>query len=134
MLGTSGARGEGVEKFSRVPAADDYIGKTVAGRYRIESLLGEGGMGKVYKANQIALDKPVVLKVLRQSLLSDERTVARFQREAKAASRLNHPNSISVLDFGQAEDGALYIAMEFVAGRDLHQILSKEWPLPEARV
>ena len=97
-------------------------------------MIGEGGMGKVYKAIQIALDKPVVLKVLRQALLSDERTVARFQREAKAASRLNHPNSISVLDFGQADDGAMYIAMEYVQGKDLHHILSREWPLPEARV
>jgi eukaryotic-like serine/threonine-protein kinase len=113
---------------------DEYIGKTLAKKYRVEALIGEGGMGKVYRARQLALDKPVVLKVLRQSLLSDERTVARFQREAKAASRLNHPNSISILDFGQAEDGALFIAMEFVPGQDLHQILSRDWPLPEARV
>ena len=97
-------------------------------------MIGEGGMGKVYKATQLALDKPVVLKVLRQALLGDERTVARFQREAKAASRLNHPNSISVLDFGQAEDGAMFIAMEYVQGKDLHQILSREWPLPESRI
>ncbi len=125
-----------MEKFrpNVPPASDEYIGKTVAGRYKVESMLGEGGMGKVYKANQIALDKPIVLKVLRQALLSDERTVARFQREAKAASRLNHPNSIGVIDFGQTEDGALYMAMEFVNGKDLHHILSREWPLPEARI
>jgi serine/threonine-protein kinase len=115
-------------------ASDDYIGKTVARKYRVEALIGEGGMGKVYKATQLVLDKPVVLKVLRQALLSDERTVARFQREAKAASRLNHPNSISILDFGQADDGAMYIAMEYVSGKDLHHILSREWPLPEQRV
>jgi serine/threonine protein kinase len=113
---------------------DEYVGKKIANKYRIEQLIGEGGMGKVYKATQLTLDKAVVLKVLRQSLLSDERTVARFQREAKAASRLNHPNSIGILDFGQAEDGALYIAMEYVSGKDLHQILSREWPLPEARI
>ncbi|WP_224249114.1 serine/threonine-protein kinase [Hyalangium gracile] len=113
---------------------DEYIGQTLAKKYRVEALIGEGGMGKVYRARQLALDKQVVLKVLRQSLLSDERTVARFQREAKAASRLNHPNSISILDFGQAEDGALFIAMEFVPGQDLHQVLSREWPLPESRV
>jgi eukaryotic-like serine/threonine-protein kinase len=117
-----------------VAASDDYIGRTVASKYRVEQMIGEGGMGKVYKATQIALDKPVVLKVLRQALLSDQRTVARFQREAKAASRLNHPNSISVLDFGQAEDGAMYIAMEYVQGKDLHHILSREWPLSESRV
>ncbi|MGQ0507706.1 MAG: serine/threonine-protein kinase, partial [Myxococcaceae bacterium] len=91
-------------------------------------------MGKVFRAVQVSLDKAVVLKVLRHDLLSDERTVARFQREAKLASRLNHPNTISVLDFGQLEDGALYIAMELVSGQDLHQILSSEWPLPESRV
>src|SRR5690348_3267549 len=91
-------------------------------------------MGKVYRATQLTLDKPVVLKVLRQSLLSDERTVARFQREAKAASRLNHPNSISILDFGQTEEGALYIAMEYVNGRDMQQVLAKEWPLQEGRI
>jgi eukaryotic-like serine/threonine-protein kinase len=113
---------------------DEYVGKTIGSKYRVEALIGEGGMGKVYRARQFALDKVVVLKVLRHTLLSDERTVARFQREAKAASRLNHPNSISVLDFGQADDGALFIAMEYVAGQDLHQILSREWPLGEARV
>jgi serine/threonine-protein kinase len=115
-------------------AEDDHIGKTIAQKYRVEALIGEGGMGKVFRARQLMLDKVVVLKVLRQSLLGDERTVARFQREAKAASRLNHPNSISILDFGQTEDGALFIAMEYVAGQDLHQLLSREWPLPEARV
>ncbi len=115
--------------------SDEYVGKVVGkGKYRIEEMIGEGGMGKVYRAKQIALDKPVVLKLLRQALLGDERTVKRFQQEAKAASRLNHPNSISVLDFGTAEDGALFIAMEFVAGKDLHHILTKEWPLPEGRV
>ncbi|MBJ6763865.1 protein kinase [Myxococcaceae bacterium JPH2] len=118
----------------RAPEGDEYVGKTIAHKYRVEALIGEGGMGRVFRARQIALDKVVVLKVLRHTLLSDERTVARFQREAKAASRLNHPNSISVLDFGQAEDGALFIAMEYVAGQDLHQILSREWPLAESRV
>jgi serine/threonine protein kinase len=118
----------------RAADGDDSIGKIVIGKYRVEALIGEGGMGKVYRARQLALDKPVVLKVLRQSLLSDERTVARFQREAKAASRLNHPNSISILDFGQSEEGSLFIAMEYVSGKDLHQILSKEWPLPESRI
>ncbi len=114
---------------------DEHIGQVLAGKYKVEALIGEGGMGKVFRARQTVLDKPVVLKVLRSSLLSDERTVARFQREAKAASRLNHPNSISILDFGQdARSGALYIAMEYVAGKDLHQVLSREWPMPEVRV
>jgi serine/threonine protein kinase len=116
------------------PTEDAYTGRIIAGKYRVEALIGEGGMGKVFRATQLSLDKTIVLKVLRQSLLSDARTVARFQREAKAASRLNHPNSISVLDFGQSDDGSLYIAMEHVSGVDLHQLLSTEGPLPERRI
>ncbi len=113
---------------------DDVVGRIVAGKFRIEALIGEGGMGKVFRATQLSLDKTVVLKVLRTSLLGDARTVARFQREAKAASRLNHPNSISVIDFGQSDDGSLFIAMEYVAGEDLHQLLSREGPLAQKRI
>jgi len=118
----------------REAEGDPYIGKVMARKYRVEKLLGEGGMGRVYRANQLVLDKPVVLKLLHPALQKDPRTVARFQREAKAASRLSHPNSIDVLDFGQTDDGALFIAMEFVDGRDLHQVLTADWPLPEPRV
>jgi serine/threonine-protein kinase len=106
----------------------------VARKYRVEKVRGEGGRGRVYRANQLVLEKPVVLKLLHPALQRDARTVARFQREAKAASRLNHPNSIDVLDFGQTDDGALFIAMEFVDGRDLHQVLTDDWPLAEPRV
>ena len=113
---------------------DDWVGRIVAGKYRVEELVGEGGMGQVFRATQLSLDKSVVLKVLRKSLLSDARTVARFQREAKAASRLNHPNAIGIIDFGQDNDDTLYIAMEYVAGRDLHQILTEEGPIPERRL
>ena len=118
----------------REKQGDPYLDQVVARKYRVEKLLGEGGMGRVYRANQLVLEKPVVLKLLHPTLQRDARTVARFQREAKAASRLNHPNSIDVLDFGQTDDGALFIAMEFVDGRDLHQVLSAEWPLAEPRV
>jgi serine/threonine-protein kinase len=120
----------------RAPGADDddVVGRIIAGKFRIEALIGEGGMGKVFRATQMSLDKTIVLKVLRSSLLGDARTVARFQREAKAASRLNHPNSISVIDFGQCEDNSLYIAMEYVAGEDLHQLLSREGPLAQRRI
>ena len=116
------------------PGNDDWVGRIVAGKYRVEEMIGEGGMGQVFRATQLSLDKSVVLKVLRRSLLSDARTVARFQREAKAASRLNHPNAINIIDFGQDSDDSLYIAMEYVSGRDLHQILSDEGPLPEKRL
>ena len=113
---------------------ESRIGDTVAKKFRIEKLIGEGGMGKVYQARIVALDKPVALKVLRASLVAEPRTVARFRREAQAASRLSHPNSINVLDFGETDSGAYYIAMEWVDGQDLHSVLTKDWPLPEARV
>ena len=113
---------------------ESQIGHTVAKKFRIEKLIGEGGMGKVYQARILALDKPVALKVLRGSLVAEPRTVARFRREAQAASRLSHPNSINVLDFGETDSGAYYIAMEWVDGKDLHAVLTKDWPLPEARV
>ncbi|MCI0573803.1 MAG: protein kinase [Myxococcaceae bacterium] len=119
----------------RTREADPFVGRLVDGKYRVEALLGEGGMGRVYRARQLTLDKPVVLKLLHHSLQSDPTTVVRFEREARAASRLNHPNVISILDFAQArEDGTLYIAMELVAGTDLHHVLAHEWPLPEARI
>jgi serine/threonine-protein kinase len=117
----------------REAEGDPYLGQVVARKYRVEKLLGEGGMGRVYRANQLVLEKPVVLKLLHPALQKDQRTVARFQREARAASRLSHPNSIDVLDFGQTDDGALFIAMAFVDGRDLHQLLTDDWPLPEPR-
>jgi serine/threonine-protein kinase len=113
---------------------ESHIGHTVAKKFRIEKLIGEGGMGKVYQARILALDKPVALKVLRRSLVAEPRTVARFRREAQAASRLSHPNSINVLDFGETDSGAHYIAMEWVDGKDLHEVLTTDWPLTEARV
>jgi serine/threonine-protein kinase len=113
---------------------DAYIGQTIAGKYFIHQLLGRGGMGEVYKATHLTLDRPVVLKLLRKSLLDDPTLVQRFHREARAASRLNHPNSVNIIDFGQTEDGALFIAMEFLAGRSLARVIAEEQPIPESRV
>lgn len=113
---------------------DPLIGRIFAKNFRIESLLGVGGMGKVYKAVQISLDKPVVLKLLHPHYADDETLVHRFHREARAASRLNHPNSINIIDFGQDDDGTLFMAMEFLAGRDLFTVLQEEDPLGEARI
>jgi serine/threonine-protein kinase len=114
--------------------ADPWIGQVVNGKFRVEALLGQGGMGKVYRARHLTLDRPVVLKMLHPDYSTDPQVVQRFQREARAASRLNHPNSIAVLDFGAAEDGTLFMAMEFLSGRDLARILADEFPLGEARI
>jgi tRNA A-37 threonylcarbamoyl transferase component Bud32 len=114
--------------------ADPYIGRTLVGKFMITDLLGEGGMGKVYRARHLNLDKTVCIKVLRPALLEDKTVVGRFEREAKAASRLNHAHSIQVLDFGQDETGSLYIVMEYVSGKDLRKILQTEFPLGEGRI
>jgi serine/threonine protein kinase len=100
----------------------------------IEDLIGQGGMGKVYKARHLSLERPVCLKILKAALLEDPTLVGRFEREAKAASRLNHANVIQVLDFGRTEDGGLFIAMELIQGKDLRTILRDEWPLDEGRL
>ncbi len=113
---------------------DPYLGTVVAGRFRVDALIGAGGMGKVYRATHLGLDKTVCLKTLKPSLTEDQTVIGRFEREAKAASRLDHPNSIQVLDFGQDERGNLFLVMEFVPGRDLRQLLRAEFPLPEPRV
>jgi serine/threonine-protein kinase len=114
---------------------DPLVGTEIAGRFLVEELIGQGGMGKVYKARHLALEKTVCLKTLKPALLEDPTLVGRFEREAKAASRLNHPNVIAVLDFGRiGDEGTLYIAMEFVQGRDLRLVLRDEWPLGEDRL
>ena len=116
------------------PAADPHVGTVVDGKFRVEALVGQGGMGKVYRARHLTLDRAVVLKMLHRGLSSDPEVAQRFHREAKAASRLNHPNSIAVLDFGQAADGTLFMAMEHLSGRDLASVVAEEGPLAEARI
>jgi eukaryotic-like serine/threonine-protein kinase len=113
---------------------DPLPGRLIAGNFRIEKLIGQGAMGNVYRAEQLSLGKAVAVKVLHAHLMSDDKLVGRFKREAKSASRLNHPNSIQIIDSGQDADGTLYIAMELLAGRDLAQIIRDEFPLPLPRV
>lgn len=87
----------------------------------------------MYRAEQIALGKTVAIKVIHPHLISDESATARFYTEARASSRLNHPNSVSVLDFGRTDDGLLYLVMEFLRGKDLAHVLWEEGPLPAPR-
>jgi serine/threonine-protein kinase len=113
---------------------DPYIGQTIRGVYFVQQRIGAGGMGVVYKATHVTLDVPVALKILKKALLADASVVQRFHREARAASRLRHPNVIGVTDFGQTDDGALFMAMEHVAGKSLARAIAEESPLSEARV
>jgi serine/threonine-protein kinase len=117
-----------------VDSLDPLPGRVIAGNFRIERLIGQGAMGNVYKAEQLSLGKAVAVKVLHAHLMGDERLVGRFKREAKSASKLNHPNSIQIIDSGQDATGTLYIAMELLDGRDLAQVLRDEFPMPLPRV
>lgn len=113
---------------------DPLVGETINGTYLVQERIGGGGMGQVYKAVQLNLDRVVALKLLRPSFADDPVIVQRFHREARACSKLHHPNIIGVTDFGQTADGALFMAMEFVPGRNLLTLLQEEFPLGEARV
>ena len=110
------------------------IGRTINGTYKIEKFLGGGAMGAVYRARQVALERNVAVKVMHRAVAVDPSFAARFHREAKAASRLDHPNSMRVLDFGEEADGLLYIAMELLEGRDLYRVIHEDWPLSNERI
>ncbi|HEU4405898.1 MAG TPA: protein kinase [Polyangiaceae bacterium] len=113
---------------------DPLIGRTLPGGYVLLELIGVGGMGRVYRAEQQALGRTVAVKVIHAHLLDDESASARFITEARAASRLNHPNSVGVIDFGKSDDGQLYLVMEFLRGRDLGVVAQTEGPLPFRRI
>lgn len=110
------------------------MGTTLVGKYRIEALLGSGAMGRVYRAFHLDLETEVAIKLLRPERAANPEAVARFRQEARATSRLRHPNIISVLDFGQTESGDLYLATEMLVGRTLARILREDWPLPAYRI
>ena len=99
------------------------VGTTVAGRYRITSLLGSGGMGTVYLADQVAMERQVVLKFLHPAYSSRRDLMERFHREARAASKIKNSNTIVLHDFGQTDDGTLYMAMEYLEGRTLSALI-----------
>jgi serine/threonine-protein kinase len=122
------------EKQRERQEAQKLVGQVIGGKYRIESYVGGGAMGKVYKATQMLLDKIVAVKVLHAGLGADEKFQSRFHREAKAASRLDHVNSVGVIDFGIERDGMMFIVMEFLDGRDLFAALRKEWPFSLNRI
>ncbi len=113
---------------------DPLIGRTLPGGYVIFELIGVGGMGRVYRAEQMALSRTVAVKIIHPHLIGEENAAARFITEARAASRLNHPNSVGVIDFGKTEDGQLYLVMEFLRGKDLARVQYDEGPLPFRRV
>jgi serine/threonine-protein kinase len=115
--------------------SDPLIGRTLNGRFSILEPIGIGGMGRVYRAQQTPLDRVVALKVLNPNFPTskDPGFQKRFLREASLSSKLRHPNTVTVIDYGQTDDGIYYIAMEYLEGRTLGQALAESGPMPWAR-
>ena len=115
---------------------DPLIGQVIGGRYRITGIIGEGGMGVVYVGEQQmgSTIRKVAVKTLHPHLSKDTSVLKRFHRECGTVAQLEHPNTIKVYDFGSTPDGTLYIAMEFVAGRALSDVLLNEGKLAPERV
>lgn len=113
---------------------DHLIGKVLPGGYQVLELVGIGGMGRVYRAQQQALGRTVAVKVIHPHLLANENSLARFLTEARAMSHLNHPNSVSVIDFGKTSSDEPYLVMEFLRGSNLAQVQVAEGPLPLPRI
>ena len=107
------------------------VGMTIEGKYRVDALIGRGGMGAVYRARDLRLDRDVAVKVVRSELVASPEARDRFRREAQLAARLQHPAIVTVFDYGTLPDGAAYLVMEYVRGEDLRARLSKG-PLPPA--
>ena len=109
-----------------------WLGKVVDGRYRVIEVIGRGGMGVVYRVEHLRMGKIAAMKVLHRDLASDPDTVQRFEREAAAVSKLHHPHTVQVFDFGTAQ-GALYLIMEYVRGLDLAHVITRDGPMPWSR-
>jgi serine/threonine-protein kinase len=127
-----------MEQRSSVPrsgsqkASDPLIGKVVAGRYRLEARLGEGGMGVVYRARHVLIDRVVALKLIRPDLRGETHLRAWMLREARAANRVDHAHIIDIHDIGETEEGELYLVMEYLQGTPLSAELARG-PMPVAR-
>ncbi|MGF1468101.1 MAG: serine/threonine-protein kinase, partial [Sandaracinaceae bacterium] len=113
---------------------DPRLGRPVAGRYRLLEAIGEGAMGRVYRAEHIDIGRPVAIKLLHPHLGDDPRVAKRFHREARAASRITHASALRIHDVGADEDGTLFLAMELVEGPDLAEVLARDAPLSPRRI
>jgi serine/threonine protein kinase len=114
-------------------AARRRLHQVIDGRYRIDRLIGLGGMGAVYEAEHVAIRRKVALKVLHRDLSRKQDLVMRFRREAQAASRVGHPNIVDITDFGYTQDGSAFLVMEHLSGLDLAQVLAQRGRLRPQR-
>jgi serine/threonine protein kinase len=113
---------------------DRLIGQILSERYVLQELVGVGSVGRVYRARHVRLERSYAIKVLFGELAADGKSRTRFLREATAASRLHHPHLLSVLDVAETQRGLCYMVMDFVAGEDLHKVISRSGPMSEERV
>jgi serine/threonine-protein kinase len=119
-------------KLNRIKIPD--IGDLLDDRYRIQSLMATGGMGVILRAEQLPMKRPVALKLLHPHIAtSDPKVVGRLQQEVRLAKLLNHPNTIRLYDFGESREGLIYVAMEYLEGVDIKQLLAEEGALPAGR-
>ena len=114
-------------------AGQDLLGQVIADRYHILKKLGEGGMGQVYLAEHVKMGRKGAIKVMTPAMVHDPDAVARFNREASNASRISHPNVCAIYDFGETPDGLIYLAMEFIEGEPLTNLLEHGAALPVER-
>jgi serine/threonine protein kinase len=112
---------------------DRLIGETLDGRYYVQAKIGEGGMGVVFAVKHAVIERPLAIKVLKREVMRDQGTVKRFIQEARAASRIGHPNIVDVTDFGHTADGMTYQVMELIDGTTLKATIKQEAPLPTER-
>ncbi|MBI5542885.1 MAG: serine/threonine protein kinase [Deltaproteobacteria bacterium] len=132
-LGATNETLAGSKNARRPASSGPSTGDVIDRRYKILDKLGEGGMGAVYKVEHVRMGKLVALKLLRPEAAFDRNALKRFHQEAQIVSKLSHPNTVSVFDFGELPDGALFMAMEYVPGRDLARLLEAEGAFSERR-
>ncbi len=121
--------GDGPTSTSSVDLVRERLQRIIEGKYRIERLLGKGGMGQVFLAHDLALEREVAIKVLPPDVVQDDQVVRRFQQEAKTAAKLDHPNIIPIYRV-ESEGGLNYFVMKYISGTSLEDLLDKKEPLP----
>jgi len=114
-------------------ADQERLGTVIDGRYRLDTIVGRGGMGLVYKGEHVGIRRTVALKLLHSSLATVPELRSRFEREARAIGVISHPNCVAVTDFGELEDGSLYLVMEYIEGKSLGDVLDRERVLEPRR-
>ena len=113
---------------------DALTGRVLDGKYVLGPIIGQGAIGRVYRARQVSLEREVAIEILNPGYTNHPEAIARFRLEARAASRISHPGIVTILDWGKDPDGLLYLVIEYLPGRDLFDIAQREAPLDSARI